>query len=269
MPRFSANLSMLFQEYDFLERFDAAARAGFEAVEYVSPYEYPADRIATRLERAGLQQALFNLPVGDWAAGERGLAVLPDRIAEFRRGVDTAASYAHTLGCGQVNCLAGIGPVEAAPTELESVFVENLRYAADKLGNAGIRLLIEPINDRIDMPGFFLTRTRQALDIIDKVGSPNLFLQYDIYHMQVMEGDIARTIEANLPRIGHVQVAGHPGRHEPDIGEINYPFLFDHLDRIGYRGWIGAEYRPLGRTEDGLAWMPGFNGRATGKAEAG
>ncbi|MBX9463211.1 MAG: hydroxypyruvate isomerase [Aquamicrobium sp.] len=269
MPRFSANLSMLFQEYDFLERFDAAARAGFDAVEYVSPYEYPADEVATRLERAGLEQALFNLPVGDWAAGERGLAILPDRIEEFRRSVDTAAHYAQALGCKQVNCLAGIAPADAVEAELETVFVENLRYATDRLGEAGIRLLIEPINDRIDMPGFFLTHTRQALDIIDKVGSPNLFLQYDIYHMQIMEGDIARTIEANLPRIGHVQVAGHPGRHEPDIGEINYPFLFDHLDRIGYRGWVGAEYRPRSRTEDGLAWMPGFNGRATGKAEAG
>ncbi|MFC3725362.1 2-oxo-tetronate isomerase [Neoaquamicrobium sediminum] len=269
MPRFSANLSMLFQEHDFLDRFDAAARAGFEAVEYVSPYEYPADEIAARLERAGLEQALFNLPVGDWAAGERGLAVLPDRIDEFRSSVDTATHYAQALGCRQVNCLAGIGLKNTAPAELETVFVENLRYATDRLGNAGIRLLIEPINDRIDMPGFFLTSTRQALDIIDKVNSDNLFLQYDIYHMQVMEGDIARTIEANLPRIGHIQVAGHPGRHEPDIGEINYPFLFDHLDRIGYRGWVGAEYRPRGLTEEGLGWMSGFNGRATGKAEAG
>lgn len=269
MPRFSANLSMLFQEYDFLDRFDAAARAGFEAVEYVSPYEYPADEIAARLERAGLQQALFNLPVGDWVAGERGLAVLPDRIDEFRCSVDTAAHYAQALGCTQVNCLAGIGLMETAPMELETVFVENLRYATDRLGEAGIHLLIEPINDRIDMPGFFLTRSGQALDIIDKVDSDNLFLQYDIYHMQIMEGDIARTIEANLPRIGHIQVAGHPGRHEPDIGEINYPFLFDHLDRIGYRGWVGAEYRPHGRTEDGLGWMSGFCGRVAETSKAG
>ncbi|MEX4010685.1 2-oxo-tetronate isomerase [Neoaquamicrobium sediminum] len=269
MPRLSANLSMLFQEYDFLDRFDAAVRAGFESVEYVSPYEYPADEIAARLERAGLEQALFNLPVGDWAAGERGLAVLPDRIDEFRRSVDTAAHYAQALGCRQVNCLAGIGPQDIAPAELETVFVENLRYAAGRLGEACIRLLIEPINDRIDMPGFFLTGTRQALDIIDKVDSDNLFLQYDIYHMQIMEGDIARTIEANLPRIGHIQVAGHPGRHEPDIGEINYPFLFDHLDQIGYLGWVGAEYRPRGRTEEGLGWMSGFGGRAKETSNAG
>ncbi len=240
MPRFSANLSMLFQEYDFLDRFDAAARAGFEAVEYVSPYEYPADKIATRLERAGLEQALFNLPVGDWAAGERGLAILPDRIEEFRRSVDTAAHYAQALGCKQVNCLAGIAPADAVEAELETVFVENLRYAADRLGEAGIHLLIEPINDRIDMPGFFLTRSGQALDIIDKVGSPNLFLQYDIYHMQIMEGDLARTMENNLAAINHVQLADNPGRHEPGTGEINYRFPVrssrpDRLPGLGRR----------------------------------
>lgn len=257
MPRFSANLSMLFQEYGFLDRFDAAARAGFEAVEYVSPYEYPADEIAARLRRAGLRQVLFNLPVGDWAAGERGIAALPDRIGEFRLGVDRAAGYAQALGCRQVNCLAGISPAGARRADLEAVFIENLRYAAKRLGEAGIRLLIEPINDKVDMPGFFLTRSGQALDIIDKVGAPNLFLQYDIYHMQIMEGDIARTIEANLARIAHIQFAGHPGRHEPYVGEIDYPFLFGHLDRIGYAGWVGAEYRPHGRTEDGLGWLPG------------
>jgi hydroxypyruvate isomerase len=268
MPRFSANLSMLFQEHDFLDRFDAAARAGFEAVEYVSPYEYPADAVAARLRHAGLRQVLFNLPVGDWAAGERGIAVLPDRVEEFRRGVDRAAHYAHALGCRQVNCLAGIVPEGAARAQLEAVFVGNLRYAAERLGRAGIRLLIEPINDRIDMPGFFLTRSAQALAIIDKVGASNLFLQYDIYHMQIMEGDIARTIQANLARIAHIQFAGHPGRHEPYIGEIDYPFLFGHLDRIGYAGWVGAEYRPRGRTEDGLGWLEGFADTPDEKPEA-
>jgi len=254
MPRFSANLSMLFTEHGFLDRFDAAARAGFEAVEYVSPYEHPAETVAARLEKAGLTQALFNLPAGDWARGERGIAVLPDRMAEFRSGVDDAIAYAKALGCMQLNCLAGIAPAGMDRAALETVFVENLRFAAPRLAAAGIRLLIEPVNP-IDIPGFFLTTSRQALAIMDRAGSENLFLQYDIYHMQITEGDLARTIEANLDRIAHIQLADNPGRHEPGTGEINYPFLFDHLDYIGYRGWVGAEYRPLAGTEAGLGWL--------------
>ena len=254
MPRFSANLSMLFGEHDFLDRFAAAAAAGFEAVEYVGPYDHPPETVAARLGENGLEQALFNLPAGDWAAGERGIAVLPGRTAEFRRSVETAITYAKALGCTQLNCLAGIAPEGADGRELEDVFVENLRYAADRLGEAGIKLLVEAINPR-DMPGFFLTTSNQALRIIDRVGSKNLYFQYDIYHMQVMEGDLARTIEANLDRIAHVQIADNPGRHEPGTGEINYPFLFGHLDRIGYTGWVGAEYRPLAGTEAGLGWL--------------
>lgn len=254
MPRFSANLSMLFGEFDFLDRFDAAARAGFDAVEYIGPYEYPPETIAERLKRNGLEQALFNLPLGDWAAGERGIAILPDRVEEFRAGVDVAIRYATALGCGQVNCIAGVAPAGVPTAALEEVFVENLRYAAERLGRAGIRLLVEPINTR-EIPGFFLTTSGQALAIIDRVGANNLFLQYDIYHMQVMEGDLARTIEVNLPRIAHIQVADNPGRHEPGTGEINFPFLFDHLDRIGYRGFVGAEYRPATTTEAGLGWF--------------
>jgi hydroxypyruvate isomerase len=265
MPRFSANLSMLFTEHDFLDRFDAAARAGFEAVEYIGPYDYEPDVVAARLKKNGLTQALFNLPPGDWAKGERGIAVLPDRVDEFRRSVDTAITYAKALGCGQVNCLAGIAPQGIDAEALENIFVENLRYAAGKLGKSGIRLLIEPINTR-DIPGFFLTNTRQALTLVEKVGSDNLYLQYDIYHMQVMEGDLARTIEQNLGRIAHIQLADNPGRHEPGTGEINYPFLYEHLDRIGYAGRVGAEYKPKAGTEAGLGWFREFAGKGSAAA---
>jgi hydroxypyruvate isomerase len=254
MPRFSANLSMLFNEHDFLDRFDAAARAGFRGVEYVSPYDHPAEVIAARLKRNGLTQVLFNIPAGDWAAGERGIAILPDRIHEFRKGVDTAIEYATALGCRQVNCLAGIAPEGADRSVLETVLIENLRYAAPRLAAAGVKLLLEPINPR-DIPGFFVNASRQALAILDRAGHDNLWLQYDIYHMQVVEGDLARTMEAQLHRIAHVQIADNPGRHEPGTGEINHPFLFRHLDRLGYRGWVGAEYRPVGGTLEGLDWF--------------
>ena len=254
MPRFSANLSMLFTEHDFLDRFDAAAKAGFGGVEYIAPYEHEPETVAARLKQNGLVQVLFNLPPGDWAAGERGIGVLPDRIHEFRQGVDKAITYAKALGCGQVNCLAGVAPKDVDHASLETIFVENLRFAAEKLKQAGIKLLIEPINTR-DIPGFFLTNTEQALNIIERVGSDNLYLQYDIYHMQIMEGDLARTIEANLGRIAHIQLADNPGRHEPGTGEINYPFLYEHLDRIGYAGWVGAEYKPKAGTVEGLGWF--------------
>jgi hydroxypyruvate isomerase len=254
MPKFSANLSMLFGEHEFLDRFDAAARAGFKGVEYVGPYDHAPEVVAARLKKNGLAQVLFNLPPGDWAAGERGIAVLPDRIQEFRDGVDKAITYAKALRCPQVNCLAGIVPQGADHAALENLFVENLAYAAERLEKSGIKLLIEPINTR-DIPGFFLTTSAQALAIMKLVGSNNLFLQYDIYHMQVMEGDLARTIEANLDRIAHIQLADNPGRHEPGTGEINYPFLYEHLDRIGYAGWVGAEYKPKAGTEQGLGWF--------------
>ncbi|MCX7303770.1 MAG: hydroxypyruvate isomerase [Hyphomicrobiales bacterium] len=261
MPRFSANLSMLFTEHEFLDRFGAAARAGFKAVEYIGPYDHPPEVVAARLSNNGLTQALFNLPAGDWANGERGIAVLPDRIDEFRKGVDTAIAYARALGCPQVNCLAGIAPQGLAYAELEDLFVHNLGYAARRLEDAGIRLLIEAINTR-DIPGFFLTGSDQALRIIDRVGSQNVWFQYDIYHMQVMEGDLARTIEENLGRIAHIQLADNPGRHEPGTGEINYPFLYEHLDRIGYTGWVGAEYKPKAGTEAGLGWFRQMNNKA-------
>jgi hydroxypyruvate isomerase len=254
MPRFAANLSMLFNEVPFLDRFAAAAQAGFTGVEYLFPYDYEARRLKELLDGHGLTQVLHNLPAGDWTAGERGIGCHPDRVAEFQQGVDRAVEYAALLGCTQVNCLAGIAPAGVDPARARTTFVDNLRGAAARLHEAGIRLLIEPINTR-DIPGFFLCRTAQALEIIAEVGSNNLFLQYDVYHMQIMEGDLTATIERNLGRIAHLQVADLPGRHEPGTGEINYEFLFDFIDRIGYRGWIGCEYKPAATTEAGLGWM--------------
>jgi hydroxypyruvate isomerase len=254
MPKFSANLTMMFNEFEFLDRFEAASRAGFEGVEYVGPYAYPAREIADRLKRYGLSQALFNLPAGDWAAGERGIAILPDRVDEFRDGLETAVTYAKALSCPRINCLAGLTPAGADPKVLEDTLVKNLALAADRLGREGIQLVLEPINP-IDIPGFFLNTSRQALRIMDRVGSPNLFLQYDIYHMQIVEGDLARSIERNLGRIGHIQIADNPGRHEPGTGEINIDFLMGYLDRLGYDGWVGAEYRPAITTEEGLGWF--------------
>ena len=254
MPKFAANLSMLFTEVEFLDRFEAAARAGFKGVEYLFPYDYPAEELKRRLDANGLTQVLFNLPAGDWAAGERGIACHPDRVEEFREGVERAIAYARVLGNTQVNCLAGIKPEGVSDDQARATLVENLRFAAEKLAAAGILLIAEPINTR-DIPGFFLNRTEQALAIFDEVGSDNLKLQYDIYHMQIMEGDLAPTMEKHLARIAHVQIADTPGRHEPGTGEIHYPFLFAHLDRLGYDGWIGAEYKPAGRTEEGLGWL--------------
>ena len=253
MIRLAANLSMLFGEVDFLDRFGAAAAQGFGAVEYLLPYAHPAPELAERLEAGGLGQALFNLPAGDWAAGERGLAALPGRVSEFREGVGLAAEYALALGCPTVNALAGIAPEGADPEALEETLVGNLSYAAAELGRHGVGLVTEPINT-LDIPGFFLTNTAQARRVVGRVGSDNLRIQYDAYHMQIMEGDLARTIEANLPLIGHVQIADNPGRHEPGTGEINYGFLLDHLDRLGYEGYVGCEYLPAAGTAEGLSW---------------
>ena len=254
MPQFAANLTTLFNELPFLDRFEAAAGAGFEGVEYLFPYDYDVDALVSRLRRFGLTQVLHNLPAGNWANGERGIACLPGREAEFRAGVEQAVTYAGALGCRQINCLVGVAPADTAPRLLTATLVSNLRYAATRLSEAGIRLLIEPINTH-DIPGFFLTTTRQARRLIEIGELDNVAIQYDAYHMQVMEGDLARTIASNLDLIGHIQVADNPGRHEPGTGEINYDFLFDHIDRIGYRGWIGCEYKPRERTVDGLGWM--------------
>ncbi len=250
---------MLFNELEFLARFEAVARAGFNGVEYLFPYAYEKDRLAEHLQRYGLAQVLFNLPAGDWEAGERGIACHPDRVGEFRDGVGRAIEYAAALGCGQVNCLAGLTPRGLAPEVVRETLVANLRFAAEALREAGIRLLSEPINT-YDVPGFYLRHTRQAMEIFDEVGSDNLRLQYDVYHMQIMEGNLAATLERLLGRIGHIQIADNPGRHEPGTGEINYAFLFDFLDRAGYAGWIGCEYRPAGSTETSLAWLTPYRG---------
>jgi hydroxypyruvate isomerase len=254
LPKFSANLSFLYADRPFLERFAAAAADGFPAVEYVSPYEHAPDEVADRLERHGLQQALFNLPAGDWAAGERGIGCLPDRVEEFREGVDTGIRYAKALGCLKLNCLAGIAPAGVPAERLEVTLVENLRYAAPRLADAGIELLLEPINLR-DIPGFFVSLSDHAERILDAVGSDNLFIQYDFYHMQVMHGDLMPTFERLRDRIGHVQVADNPGRNEPGTGEINYGFVLAQLDRLGYDGFVGCEYKPQGDTSSGLGWM--------------
>lgn len=254
MPRFAANLTMLFNELPFLDRFAAAKAAGFGGVEYLFPYEFDKAELREQLARHGLTQVLHNLPAGNWAAGERGIAILPDRVDEFRDGVRRAIEYARALDCRQLNCLVGIAPDDADPRELNQVLVRNLRFAATALKAQGIKLLIEPINT-LDIPGFVLTRTAQALQLISEVESDNLFVQYDIYHMQVMEGDLARTMQKHLARIAHIQLADNPGRHEPGTGEINYAFLFRHLDAIGYSGWIGCEYKPKTTTVDGLGWM--------------
>jgi hydroxypyruvate isomerase len=253
VPKFAANLTMLFAEMPFLDRFAAAKAAGFSGVEYLFPYDFDKADLREQLGSQGLTQVLHNLPAGNWAAGERGIAILPDRVDEFRDGVSRAVDYAKALDCRQLNCLVGIAPDGADRFELNEVLVSNLRFAADVLARERIRLLIEPVNT-MDIPGFFLNRTEQAIQIIADVQSSNLFVQYDIYHMQVMEGDIARSLQKHLTKIAHVQLADNPGRNEPGTGEINYPFLFRHLDAIGYRGWIGCEYKPRTSTVEGLGW---------------
>ena len=253
MPRFAANLTMLFTELPFMQRFEAAAKAGFKAVEYLFPYAFDKKELTAALRANGLQQVLHNLPAGNWETGERGIACHPDRVGEFREGVGMAIDYATALGCPKLNCLLGKLPAGVSAEEARRAAVENLRFAARELQTAGIMLLIEPIN-HFDIPGFFLTRTDQALAIIDDVGSTNLLLQYDIYHAQRMEGELAATMSKNMARIGHIQLADNPGRGEPGTGEINYPWLFKHIDAAGYTGWIGCEYKPRGTTADGLGW---------------
>ena len=254
MPKFAANLTMLFNEVPFMERFAAAKAAGFEAVEYLFPYAFDKNELAQALKAHGLKQVLHNLPAGDWDAGERGIACHPDRVDEFRAGVDRAIDYATALGCPQLNCLAGKLPAGVSREQAQATFVANLKFAADKLKAAGLKLLIEPINS-YDIPGFFLNTTAQAAAILDAVGSDNLYIQYDLYHAQRMEGELAATVQKYLARIAHIQLADNPGRNEPGTGEINYAFLFRHLDAIGYTGWIGCEYKPKTSTVEGLGWI--------------
>jgi hydroxypyruvate isomerase len=253
VPRFAANLSFMFQDIGFLERFDAAAHAGFKGVEFLFPYDHPPEVIVERLQRNNLSLALFNTAAGDWAGGERGLAALPGREREFRDGVDKAILYARATGCPLVHTMAGLWPEGQDITFGEAVYTENLRWAADRVAAAGLTAVIEPINNR-DIPGYFLNHTGQAMRFIERVGRPNLKLQLDLYHVQIMEGDLAAKIRGLAGHYPHVQIAGNPGRNEPDVGEIHYPYLFDLFDEIGFAGWIGCEYRPAGDTVAGLGW---------------
>ena len=253
MPNFAANLSFLFTEYDFLDRFDAARASGFEAVEFLFPYAWPAAAIAEQLQQHQLTLVLHNLPPGDWAAGERGMACDPARVAEFQASVALALSYAPVLGVRRLHCMAGLLPPGVSQAQAHATYVANLRYAAARLAEHGLDLLIEPINTT-DMPGYFLTGSDQAAAIIAECGAANLFLQYDLYHMQRMEGALAAGITRHLPLIRHMQLADVPGRHEPGTGDIDFRTLFALIDALGYTGWIGCEYHPLGDTVAGLGW---------------
>jgi hydroxypyruvate isomerase len=253
MPRFSANISMLFKELEFPERFEAAAQAGFKAVEIQFPYGWSQRQLGEIALHAGVEVVLINIPAGDSEKGDRGLGCLPSRTGEFRDAVGKAVEFARELGCKQMNCLAGVAPPDVDGAKLRETYVSNLRFAAGELEPHGMTLLIEPINTRT-IPGFYLNKSAQALALMDDVRAANLKLQYDLFHMQIMGDDLAKAIATNLPRIGHMQIADVPDRHEPGTGEIDFPPLFDLIDRLGYQGWIGAEYVPAGKTEDGLAW---------------
>jgi hydroxypyruvate isomerase len=261
MPRFAANLTMMYPEHAFLDRFAAAAKDGFKAVEFLFPYDFPAADIKTRLTDNGLTQALFNAPPGDWSAGERGIASLPGREDEFRASVDKALEYTAALGNQKLHVMAGLITPEQPREKHRAVYMKNLDYAAKAAQGAGIGIVIEPINTR-DIPGFFLNRQDEAQSICDEIGAPNLQVQFDIYHCQIVEGDIAVKLKRDMKRpnagIGHIQIAGVPDRNEPDIGEINYPYLFDLIDSLGYDGWIGCEYRPKAGTSDGLGWIKSY-----------
>jgi len=254
MPKCSANLSMLFPEHDFLERFAAAAKAGFAGVEYIGPYAYPKEQVAEVLQNNNLKQVLFNLPAGNWDGGERGIGCLPDRVGEFQDGVGKAIDYAKTLGCSTVNCLAGILPSDVSRRTGYTTLVSNLSFAAKAFEKENILLIVEPINS-YDIRGFFLNRSKEGIEVINDVGSDNLKLQYDVYHMQRMEGELATTLTRLMPRIGHIQIADNPGRHEPGTGEINYLFILKLIDALGYGGWVGCEYKPKEGTADGLGWI--------------
>lgn len=254
MPQFAANLSMMFTELPFLQRFEAAARAGFRAVEFLFPYDFSAQEIARLLAENRLQNVLFNLPPGDWAGGERGIAALPGRQEQFRQGVAVALEYAVALGTPNLHAMAGLVLAGADRATFRAVYIDNLRYAAAACAQHGKTLLIEPINGR-DMPGYFLQLQGEAHAIREEVGAPNLKVQMDLYHAQIMEGDLATKLKKHLAHIGHIQIAGVPERHEPDRGEVNYPYLFQLLDQLGYDGWVGCEYRPAQGTVEGLGWL--------------
>lgn len=272
MPRLAANISVLYPERDFVDRFPAAAQSGFKGVECLFPYDFAPEILKRILAANDLKMVLMNLPAGDIAAGERGIACLPGRQDEFRESVKLAIDYAQALGCERVNCLAGIRPAGLDPDHAADILLDNLRYAANAFCRADIRLLIEPINDR-DVPGFMITRTAQAIDLIHRLGHPNLAVQFDVYHRQIMEGDVAFGFARHQGHIGHIQIADTPGRKEPGSGEINFPFLLGWFDRLAYDGWVGCEYLPQGDTQYGLAWARawlgnGFRGQGTGIGRA-
>jgi hydroxypyruvate isomerase len=252
--QFSANLTMLFNEVGFLDRFEMASRAGFKGVEFMFPYEFDKDPISEKLDKYGLEVVLHNIPAGNWAGGERGIACLPDRVGEFQSNVGRAIEYAKALKCPRLNCMAGLGPQGVPSEKVRQTFINNLRFAGAALAKENIRLLIEPINTT-DMPGFYLNHTQQALEMMLEINHPNIWLQYDIYHMQIMEGNLINTIRSNIGKIGHMQIADNPGRHEPGTGEINFPNVFRSISETGYTGWIGCEYKPLKGTEEGLTWV--------------
>ncbi len=254
MPRFAANLSMMYQEYPFLDRFGAAARDGFKGVEYLFPYDFDAEAIAARLREHGLEQVLFNGPPGDWAQGERGLAAQPGREDEFRRGVETAIRYARVLGNKQIHLMAGLIGANDDRAAFRAVYVKNLAHAASEAAAHGLTIVIEPINTR-NMPGYFLNRQDEAHAICREIGAANLKVQFDLYHCQIVEGDLATKLRQTLANVGHIQVASVPDRHEPDEGEVNYPYLLELIDSLGYEGWIGCEYIPRGETSAGLGWL--------------
>ncbi|TDF63083.1 2-oxo-tetronate isomerase [Cupriavidus sp. L7L] len=260
MPRFAANLSMMYNEHAFLDRFAAAAADGFQAVEYLFPYEHPAAELRARLDANGLTQALFNAPPGDWAAGERGLASLPGREAEFRDALGRALEYAGVIGNDRVHVMAGLVPADADRARYRATYLENVAFAAKAAAAQGVTIVLEPINTR-DMPGYFLNRQDDAQAICKEVGAANLKVQFDCYHCQIVEGDIAMKLRRDMAGIGHIQIAGVPERHEPDLGELNYPYLFDLIDSLGYKGWIGCEYRPRAGTSEGLGWLKPYLGR--------
>ena len=254
MPKFAANLTMMFNEVPFPQRFAAAADAGFTAVEFLFPYDHPPQEVAGWLRQNGLQNVLFNMPPGDWAAGERGMASLPGREEDFRASVDLAITYARALGTPRLHAMAGLLPQGADRTHHRQTYIDNLRYAARKLAAESLILLIEPINTR-DIPGFFLNAQADAHAIRGEVGEPNLQVQMDFYHAQIVEGDLAVKLRQYLPHVGHIQIAGVPERHEPDDGEVNYRYLLRLIDELGYDGWVGCEYRPRAGTVEGLGWM--------------
>lgn len=254
MPKIAANLTMLFTEVPFLDRFEAAARAGFKYVEFLLPYDYAPEEIKALLDKNGLQVVLFNLPCGNWGAGDRGIAANPARVDEFRAGVDKAVAYAKVLGVPRMNCLAGKAVPGVPRDEHWKTLVANVRFAADKLAKAGVKLVVEAIN-HYDIPGFFLNKTAEVLALLQEVGSPNVYCQYDIYHAQREEGNIVPTLREHLAKIDHIQLADNPGRHQPGTGELNYPFIFAELDRLGYKGFIGGEYIPAPSTADSFGWI--------------